>query len=181
MAQPPTDVQARVASETAQSFVDHYYEALSRRYGLGQYYASASPLLTAASVKPDISINGHVCETVADFEALLNKQGGPVTYDIRSFDAQPVNPSYAAGAPERNPTDARKGERLSVAVQVSGAVHYGRGHGDATTTTATDPDINTTRPFNEAFLLVPHWEAWARNAPRGLRRWVIVSQNFRAL
>ncbi|KAI1084110.1 hypothetical protein F5B20DRAFT_523714 [Whalleya microplaca] len=169
MTQPTPDVQARVASETAQSFVDHYYEALSRRHDLSQYYANVSPLLTAASVKPDISINGHVCETPADYEALLNKQGNPVYYDVRSFDAQPVNANYAAGAPERTGADAKKGDRLSIAVQVSGSVRYGKGE-DA-----------ETKAFHEAFLLVPHWEAWGRNAPRGLRRWVVVSQNFRAL
>ena len=62
----------------AQIFIDHYYEALNRRHSLGPFYASTSAKLTAAGVKPDISINGAVCETVADYEALLDKQGSPV-------------------------------------------------------------------------------------------------------
>lgn len=70
---------------------------------------------------------------------------------------------------ERKAVEA--GDRISLAVQVSGTVRYGKAGEEGT----------TERAFNEAWLLVPHWEAWARNPPRGLRRWVVASQNFRAL
>ena len=70
---------------------------------------------------------------------------------------------------ERKAVEA--GDRISFAVQVSGTVRYGKAGEEGT----------TERAFNEAWLLVPHWEAWARNPPRGLRRWVVASQNFRAL
>ncbi|RYP68127.1 hypothetical protein DL771_006869 [Monosporascus sp. 5C6A] len=187
---PSMETRARVASEAAQSFVDHYYDALNRRHNLAPFYASTSNKLAAAGVKPDISINGNLCETVADYEALLNKQGSPVhcnprttTDEVHSFDAHAVNPHYTAGLPsssadpagsgmnraERKAVEA--GDRVSVAVQVSGTARYGKAGEEAT----------TERAFTEAWLLVPHWEAWARNAPRGLRRWVAVSQNFRTL
>ncbi|RYO78696.1 hypothetical protein DL763_009540 [Monosporascus cannonballus] len=187
---PSMETRARVASEAAQSFVEHYYEALNRRHNLAPFYASTSGRLTAAGVKPDISINGNLCETVAEYEGLLNKQGSPVhcTYEIHSFDAHAINPHYTAGLhpsssssssadpagsgmnrAERKAVEA--GDRVSVAVQVSGTARYGKAGGEATTEHA----------FTEAWLLVPHWEAWARNAPRGLRRWVAVSQNFRTL
>ncbi|RYP52496.1 hypothetical protein DL768_002323 [Monosporascus sp. mg162] len=190
---PSMETRARVASEAAQSFVDHYYDALNRRHNLAPFYASTSKKLTAAGVKPDISINGNLCETVADYETLLNKQGSPVhwyvcRHEIHSFDAHAINPHYTVGLPssssssssadpagsgmnraERKAVEA--GDRVSVAVQVSGTARYGKAGEEAT----------TERAFTEAWLLVPHWEAWARNAPRGLRRWVAVSQNFRTL
>ncbi|KAI1376502.1 hypothetical protein F4677DRAFT_79954 [Hypoxylon crocopeplum] len=237
MALPTMETQAKVASEAAQVFIDHYYEALTRRRPLGPFYASTSPRLTSAGVKPDISINGRFVGTeVSAYEELLKTQGEPVSYDVGSFDVQPVNPWYRAGEPESTSSisaalagntttngagggagatgrDAtavaatlRNGDRMSFAVQVSGTVRYGRGHvatGEggpakavvdaATTTTIIAPAVGGTaaaaadghelleKDFNESFLLVPHWEAWGRNAPKGLRKWVIVSQNFRAL
>ncbi|KAI1405981.1 hypothetical protein F4819DRAFT_442407 [Hypoxylon fuscum] len=227
MALPTAETQAKVASEAAQTFIDHYYETLSRpppRRTLAPFYASASPRLVAAGVGvPDISINGRVCGSAGEYEALLEAQGARVTYDVRSFDAQPVHPSFGAGQPsgpgETTAASPDKGDCVSVALQVSGVVRYGRGHtsrddggaaATTTTTTAAATNTNTTtaapvvnggasffgggggekkdadsgpaeKAFNEAFLLVPHWEAWAPNAPRGLRRWVIASQNFRAL
>ncbi|KAK7755148.1 hypothetical protein SLS62_002963 [Diatrype stigma] len=189
---PSLETQAKVASDAAQNFVEHYYEALNRRHNLAQYYASASSKLAAADVKPDISINGNVCASVADFEDLLNKQGSPVycnllsfspfppfRHEVISYDAQPVNPHFTLGAPassassepDRNERKAiEAGERLSVALQVAGTVRYGKAGDEGT----------VERTFTEAWLLVPHWEALARQAPRGLRRWVVASQNFRA-
>ncbi|KAI0833018.1 hypothetical protein F5Y06DRAFT_184402 [Hypoxylon sp. FL0890] len=214
MALPSPETQYKVASEAAQVFIDHYYEAVSRRRPLGMFYASTSPRLTAAGVRPDISINGLVCADVAAYEALLETQGGPVNYDIGSFDAHPVNPHFRAGEPEDQSgsggaataaaATVRNGDRMSFAVQVSGTVRYGRGHiatgddGKAANTAAALPnaftgtagaatgdakpeDVVQEKDFNEAFVLVPHWEAWARNAPRGLRKWVVVSHNFRTL
>ncbi|KAI2784591.1 hypothetical protein F4815DRAFT_128350 [Daldinia loculata] len=214
MALPSPETQAKVASEAAQSFIEHFYESLSKRRPLGQFYASTSARLTAAGVNPDISINGLFVPDVSAYEALLETQGGPVFYDIASFDAHPVNPCFRIGEPEpagagagagaaRDATAAaavRNGDRLSFAVQVTGVVRYGRGHGDGKAGDAVavgggggvggvgggdnsgkDDNEPLEKPFNEAFLLVPHWEAWGRNASRGLRKWVIVSQNFRAL
>ncbi|OTA67864.1 hypothetical protein K449DRAFT_419582 [Hypoxylon sp. EC38] len=223
MALPSPETQFKVASEAAQVFVDHYYEALTRRRPLNGFYASTSARLTAAGVKPDISVNGLPCADVAAYEALLEAQGGPVAYDVGSFDAHPVNPHYRAGEPDDNinininsnnhlggggggaataaAATVRNGDRMSFAVQVSGTIRYGRGHnatgedsssnkggansfgggGVAAGGDAKPEDAVQEKDFNEAFLLVPHWEAWARNAPRGLRKWVIVSQNFRAL
>ncbi|KAI1391479.1 uncharacterized protein F4822DRAFT_396850 [Hypoxylon trugodes] len=213
MALPTMDTQAKVASEAGQNFVDHFYESLNRRRPLGLFYASASPRLVSAGVLPDISVNGLPVTDVAAYESLLEAQGNNVTYDIGSFDAHPVNPYFRAGEPDSVPSGAgatgaaatlRNGDRMSFALQVSGTVRYGRGHGDGkvgdapAATSGVDALVGAgangngngngkeedgvdERPFNEAFLLVPHWEAWARNAPRNLRKWVIVSQNFRAL
>ncbi|OTB06133.1 hypothetical protein M426DRAFT_21250 [Hypoxylon sp. CI-4A] len=206
MALPNMDTQAKISSEAAQNFVDSFYEALNRRRPMGNYYASTSPRLTSAGVKPDISINGLALADVAAYEALLETQGAPVTYDVASFDAQPVNPNFqqgAGGPADGNPAAAaaaavRAGDRLSFALQVSGTVRYGRGHVASSSdknhgpAVSAAPAVGTTdtsgggggaqeKLFNESFLLVPHWEAWGRNAPRNMRKWVIVSQNFRAL
>ncbi|KAI1126403.1 hypothetical protein F5Y10DRAFT_213262 [Nemania abortiva] len=203
---PSLDTQARVASDAAQSFVEHYYDSLNKRQPLAQYYASTSPHLTSASVKPDISINGRVVESVAAYEALLDAQGSHVHYDIASFDAHPVNPNYALGCPDALSAAAdgsevgggpgrgkvaksvRDGDRVSFAVQVNGTIRYGKPAATTTTTAssvaggkdASAEGAPAEEAFNEAWLLVPHWEALGRNAARGLRKWVVVSQNFRA-
>ncbi|KAF2966739.1 hypothetical protein GQX73_g6816 [Xylaria multiplex] len=203
---PSLETQARVASDAAQNFVEHYYQSLNKRQPLAQYYASISPHLTSASVKPDISINGRVVESVSAYEELLNGQGANVHYDIASFDAHPVNPNYGLGCPEnllpaadenegggglgrgKVAKSIKDGDRVSIAIQVSGTVRYGKpsdapdndtGTAEAGTTTAAEGAPIETG-FNESWLLVPHWEALGRNAARGLRKWVVVSQNFRA-
>lgn len=154
----------------AQNFVDTFYEVLNRRHQLAPYYVTTSPRLTAASLAPDISVNGHHVASVSELEALLEKQGTPVHYEVFSFDAQPVNPHFAVGAPDAGgPAAGDKGDRLSFAVQVSGNVKFGRGE-DA-----------VEKGFNDSFVLVPHWEAQGRNAARGMRRWLVVSQNLRIL
>jgi NTF2-related export protein 1/2 len=168
-------------------------------------------------VKPDISINGRVVESLAAYEALLDAQGKPVTYEISSFDAHSVNPNFALGCPDalapvppsssaeggsRTPSvkvakSIRDGERISFVVQVSGTVRYGK-PGDAANAATAVPVATpegaaafgggvaategpTEQAFNESWLLVPHWEALHPNAARGLRKWVVASQNFRAL
>lgn len=166
-----------------------------------------------------------MCASVAEFESLLETQGSPAAYEVRSFDAQPVNAVFGAGA--RGPdgraaettASAEKGDLVSFALQVSGVVRLGRGQhvsrengeggggggggalpgtnggGGAVAPAAPGAGGNVFGPgkkeedagpvekqFNEAFLLVPHWEAWAvKNPPRNMRKWVIVSQNYRTL
>ncbi|KAJ3551530.1 hypothetical protein NPX13_g11340 [Xylaria arbuscula] len=131
---PSLDTQARVASEAAEDFVNHYYESLNKRQSLAAYYASTSSHLTSASVKPDISINGRVVESIAAYEALLDAQGANVHYTVTSFDAHPVNPNYALGCPENLSAAAngeangpgrgkitksvKDGDRVSFAIQV---------------------------------------------------------------
>ncbi|KAK8135410.1 hypothetical protein PG984_003350 [Apiospora sp. TS-2023a] len=175
-------VQAKVASEAAQIFVDSFYETLNRGRSPAQHYVSASSkLTTVGGLVPDISVNGRVCGPgaeggpVAEYEKLLEAQGSPVYYEIHSFDAQPLNPNYVIGltpAEQAHPVSSTRerdvAERLSFSVQVSGAVKLGKGE-----------DV-VEKDFNEAFVLVPHWEAHGRNASRNMRKYLIVSQNFRS-
>jgi NTF2-related export protein 1/2 len=78
-----------------------------------------------------------------------------------------VNPHYVIGAPDTTPSE--KGDKVSLAVQVSGKAKLGKG------------EEAVEKGFMESFVLVPHWEAQSRNAGRGMRRWLIVSQNLRFL
>lgn len=172
------------ASTAAQNFVDNFYETLNRGKSPAQYYVSSSTKLTAVGgLTPDISVNGRVCNggggeggsVVAEYEKLLAAQGTPVHYEIHSFDAQPLNPNYVIGltpAEQQQPVSTTRerdvAERLSFAVQVSGALKLGKGE-----------DV-TDKDFNEAFVLVPHWESQGRSAARNARRYLVVSQNFRS-
>ncbi|KAI0593075.1 hypothetical protein F4775DRAFT_579560 [Biscogniauxia sp. FL1348] len=164
---PNIETQAKIASDAAQSFVDQYYDALNKQQPLSQYYSSASPLLVSAGAVPDLSINGLVVASPGAYEeALRGRTAAMVQYEVGSWDAQPVNPDYRLGCPADL---LAQPDRVSFAVQVSGTLRCGGAASGQETA------------FSEAWLLVPHWEAWGRNAPRGSRRWVVVSQNFRAL
>ena len=155
----------------AESFVGLYYQALNGRRDLTNFYVSASNRLTNASLKPDISVNGNVCISLPELEALLEKQGQPVHYDVLSFDAQVLNPNFVIGAPEslEGTKGAKDGSKVMFSVQVSGTVKYGRGEG------------SEEKAFNEVFVLVPHWEASDRRAARNVRKFLVSSQNFRTL
>lgn len=176
--------QSQIHTDTptaADRFVEYYYDTLNRPHrsssttqGLSQFYTSTSARLTGAGVVPDISVNGHVCSAtspagpVAELRELLDKQGAPVHFDVHSVDAHPVNPHYVLGSVDPD-VQSDKGDKLSLSLQVSGTVRFGKG------------DTAVVRGFNDAFVLVPHWEAQGRNAPRGLRGWLAVSQNLRYL
>jgi NTF2-related export protein 1/2 len=55
---------------------------------------------------------------------------------------------------------------------VSGGVKYFK--------SAADEEVrDESRGFTETFVLVPHMEAQGAKAPRGLKKWLIQSQNFR--
>ncbi|KAH6658310.1 nuclear transport factor 2 domain-containing protein [Truncatella angustata] len=169
---PSIETQVKVASEAADRFVEHYYDALNKHHRgtqLSQFYVSTSAKLTGAGLKPDISINGHVCAAgVPELEELIEKQGRPVHFEVQSVDAHPINPHYVLGS--TNPEAQNdKGDKLSFTIQVGGTVKFGKG------------EDGTIRAFNDAFMLVPHWEAQGRNAARTLQRWLIVSQNSRYL
>ncbi|RBQ92143.1 hypothetical protein VDGD_09973 [Verticillium dahliae] len=88
---------------------------------------------------------------------------------------RPTSPSTACPSPTQPPTPASSTTTTTrrpspaVLVQVTGRLYYGRGREAAAKT------------FNEVFVLVPNWDTFGRNAPKGARRWLISSQNFRSL
>ena len=149
--------------------MSHYYQALNKRTSLDAFYVNSS---SKYEISADISINGAVVPSPADYSKLLEAQGTGVHYEVESLDTHVLNPSFQINAPEHiydgNKVE-RNGGRMSMAVVIMGKVQYGKGR-DA-----------PQKMFNETFVLVPNWDSMGRNPPRGLKRWLIMSQNFRAL
>lgn len=93
-----------------------------------------------------------------------------VRYEIEAYDAHVINPDFNVAAPPAVlEAKDKSGAKCSVLTQITGRVFYGRGR-DA-----------PAKTFNETFVLVPNWETFGRNPPKGMRRWLIWSQNFRTL
>lgn len=194
MSYPTEDIEVRVSSDGAQSFVDWYYSDLNDARTLSSYYVNSSTKYTNAGVAADITINGAHLTNPSDYEALLEEQrgsGGPATassngtldhgrrttgrprvrYEVDSFDAQVVNDDYCIGAPAHLTSKGpdRTGGRLSLLVSVMGILHLN-----------TEPEP-TRKTFNEVFVLVPNWDARGRNPPKNIKRFLISSQNYRTL
>ncbi|ROW11748.1 hypothetical protein VPNG_05652 [Cytospora leucostoma] len=195
MAYPTQDIEVRVSSEGAQSFVDWYYRDLNDNRSLSSYYVNTSTKYTNAGINADITINGGALASPAEYEALLDEQRGSskangadgkasssssssglstsnkVRYEVDSFDTQVINNDYSLACPEhilsRGPD--KSGGRVSMVVTVMGVVHVGSG-----------PDA-LRRRFHEVFVLVPNWDVRGRNPPRNAKRFLISSQNYRTL
>jgi NTF2-related export protein 1/2 len=170
MSAPSEEVEVKTSAEAAQHFLEAYYDALNRRQKLGSYYINACTQYKSAQA--DISINGAVLASPADFETLLEQQGTGVHYELESFDAHVANPDFSLDAPDHLLAPDRTGAKASVLVNAIGRIQYGRGK-DA-----------LQQNFTEVFVLVPNWDAFGRGGgggPRGPRRKLIMSQNFRAL
>ncbi|OAQ64940.1 nuclear transport factor 2, Eukaryote [Pochonia chlamydosporia 170] len=166
---PDSDTEVRASSEAAETFINHYYQAINNRSTLLPFYINSS---SRYSIAADISINGSVVATPADYSTLLEAQGQGVRYEIESLDAHVINPSSQYGAPDNihdNNKVEKNGGRMSIVVTTMGRVQFGKGR------------EAPQKMFNETFVLVPNWDAMARNPPRGIKRWLIMSQNFRAL
>ncbi|KAF6819115.1 nuclear transport factor 2 domain-containing protein [Colletotrichum musicola] len=170
MSLPSRDTELKASADAASNFVDLYYQALNRRAPQG----TISNFYTTACAKyptpPDISINGAVLAGGPDdYVALLDAQGPDVSYEVESVDAHVINPDFELGCPEHLQEGDKSGAKCSVLAQVTGRVYYGKGR-DA-----------PAKTFNEVFVLVPNWDTFGKNPPRGARRWLVMSQNFRAL
>ncbi|OAA41633.1 Nuclear transport factor 2 domain containing protein [Metarhizium rileyi] len=166
---PDSDTEVKASSEAAETFVNHYYQAINNRSTLLPFYINSS---SRYLIVADISINGSVVATPADYTTLLDAQGQGVRYEIESLDAHVINPSSQYGAPGNihdNNKVEKIGGRMSIVVTTMGRVQFGKGR------------EAPQKMFNETFVLVPNWDAMARNPPRGIKRWLIMSQNFRAL
>jgi len=132
-----------------------------------------------------ITVNGAVLAAPTDYEALLERQApaaaGPaarVRFEVDGFDAHVLNPAFRAACPEHilnQPEPRGRGAaavvaaKASLLVHVSGWAQYGAGKDAA------------RGGFVEVFVLVPNWDAMGPRAPRGLKNWLIMSQNFRSL
>lgn len=189
---PTEETLAKVSSDSAQKFIDWYYQDLNDSKPLSQYYVNSNNKYATAGVTADITINGAHLGNPGEYETLLEAQRGnskPTTngaghrrahnnshnsrvrYEVDSFDAQVINDDYTIGAPEHivNQGPDRAGSRISMLVSVMGILHLGTGHD------------TVRKTFNEVFVLVPNWDARGRNPPRNVKRYLISSQNYRTL
>ncbi|KAI9046533.1 hypothetical protein LZ554_009280 [Drepanopeziza brunnea f. sp. 'monogermtubi'] len=163
MAEPTEDVLVKVATNAAEDFVKSFYSTLSNETGkLSGFYIKPSP---SHPLKPKITINGNLVKDPETFEATLNKQKERPSYDYNSFDAHPLNHNFNVGADDTAPD--KDGKKMSIAVMCSGNVKY-----------TLEGGIET-HSFSESFVLVPNWDTHKPNAARGLKNWLIASQNFR--
>lgn len=180
--------QVKAASEGAANFVESYYRTLQEGNPLGPFYVTGNAKYAAANATADISINGAVLSTPAEYEKLLEGQrsspsgalipASKVHYDVEGWDAQVLNPHFGLACPAEmrddvNPAALLTGAspaagRESLLLQVTGQISYG-GDKDA-----------PKKAFHETFVLVPNWDALSKGAPRNMRKRLILSQNFRA-
>lgn len=192
MSYPTIDTEVKVSSNGAETFIDWFYRDLNEGRPLSSYYINSSTKYANAGATADITINGAHLPGPSEFEALLEEQRGNsssatngasehprgrttgkarVRYEVDSFDAQVLNDDYCIGAPENllSKGPDNKGGRISMLVSVMGILHL-----------ETEPEP-TRKTFNEVFVLVPNWDARARNPPRNVKRFLISSQNYRSL
>lgn len=177
MSLPTLETQVKVTSEGAQNFTDWFYRDVNDSRPLAPYYVNSSNKYTNAGVTADIVVNGARIPTSADYETLLDAQRGHgahrVRYEVDHFDAQVLNANFALGCPEsilsKGPDKA--GGRVSMLVTVMGVLHLGGGGDNA----------EQRKTFNDVFVLVPNWDAVGRNAPRGAKKWLVMSHNSRVL
>lgn len=111
-----------------------------------------------------------------------------VRYDVDGFDVHVLNPQFRLACPDSvlqrmtpgsaayettTPQQLKQLQQkmVSLLVQVTGHVQYGAGK------------EAPRGAFTEVFILVPNWDAMVSGprTPRGIRNYLILSQNFRAL
>lgn len=121
-----------------------------------------------ATLKADISINGNILADPEAVQSVLDKQPKRAVYDVQSYDCNALNTNYNVGAPDNMLGLDKDGKKMSLMVMVSGSVNYGKHDGE-----------EEHRGFTENFILIPNWEAHNPKAAKGLKKWLISSQNFR--
>lgn len=174
----------------AAQFIDQYYVCVNgTAQPLRNFYVSSSQKYTSSPVPAlvDISINGQVLAGGPDeYETMLKTQRmtpsgieAKVRYEVEGWDVHILNPEFTIGCPDHllqkyeeervsgKPTKDSYA-RISLLVQVTGTVSFGG-------------DKENRKMFNDVLVLVPNWDNHIKNPPRNAKRWLILSQNFRAL
>lgn len=177
-------------SAGAQQFVENYYITLNgTSLPLPAFYASSNSKYTTCAnpVTSDITINGAVLTGgPEEYEKMIKAQRqtpsgieARVKYEVEGWDVHILNPEFTLACPENLLSEdsnnskpdkrAKDNIKASLLLQVTGTVSYG---GDREA---------PKKMFNDVFVLVPNWDTHVKNPPRNARRWLIMSQNFRAL
>ena len=157
----------RVATETAEKFIDHYYTALNgSRNQIKTFYVPSTTLASGRGL-PHLSYNGELVQDAAAFQETFEKQMPYTYYEAQSVNAHVLNPVLVPSE-SKSIKDAER--NLSIAVQVSGYVRL------------IERKEGPMRGFSDSFVLVPNSEeAGGRGTGKqgSGQQWVIQSQNFR--
>ncbi|KAK3308803.1 uncharacterized protein B0T15DRAFT_525346 [Chaetomium strumarium] len=186
MATNSHETNDRCACEAAKNFVDWYYRQVNEGKSIAQGYVNGNATYTAAGHPPaDITINGLLVATPQEWEKLLEqqrycpKQTDPnkkmVRYDVEGYNCHVINGDYRFAAPQKmldlhSPTD---GVRIMFLVRVHGTVYFGTGRN-------TGDEYFTKQDFYDLFILVPNWDILARPGAKAGRRYLVISQIYRA-
>ena len=132
---------------------------------LTDFYIKPSP---STPLEADIVWNGNTISNPTEMQGIFENQAGKCLYEAQSFDCQVLNTNYNVGVDDANLGPNKDGKKMSILVMVSGSVKY-----------IKDAAEGETRGFTESFVLVPNSEGHGPKAPRGAKKWLIQSQNFR--
>jgi len=158
--------------EAAQLFVDAFYPTLGNpktRGNITSFYIK--PTLTSPQ-RPDIALNGNVISDPSEVQKIFETQIPKAHYEVQSFDCHVINPNYNVGLDDAELGPSKDGKKMSIIAMVSGSVKYYKSSEDEEA--RAEP-----RGFTETFVLVPNQEAQGPKAAKGLKGWLIQSQNFR--
>lgn len=100
-----------------------------------------------------------------EIQNIFDKQITKAHYEVQSFDCHTINANYNVAANESALALDMDGKKMSIVVIVSGTVKYGE-EGDV-------------RVFSDSLVLVPNLETHSPKAAKGLKKWLVQSQNFR--
>ncbi|TKA60979.1 hypothetical protein B0A55_11362 [Friedmanniomyces simplex] len=162
MATPLTETEyTKIATDTAERFIDSYYSALSGARGsIKTFYV---PTITQDNGRglPNITYNGELFLDAASFQDRWEKEMPRTHVEVQSVNVHVLNPTT-------KPTEGVKrkdAERsMSLIVQVSGSMRIGQ------------PKEGPLRGFSDSFVLVPNAELGKQDHGR---QWLIQSQTFR--
>ncbi len=129
------------------------------------------PTLTSPQ-RPDITLNGNIFSDPSEVQKIFETQIPKAHYEVQSFDCHAINPNYNVGVDDAALGPNKDGKKMSIVVMVSGSVKYFKSKEDEEA--RAEP-----RGFTETFVLVPNHEAHNPKAAKGLKKWLIQSQNFR--
>ena len=152
--------------------MDSFYPTLGNpktRVTIPSFYIK--PTLVSPQI-PDINLNGNVMTEPSEVQKIFETQIPKAHYEVQSFDCHLVNPNYNVGLDDAALSPNKDGRKMSIVVMVSGSVKYYK-------SSEEDDARAEARGFTETFVLVPNQDAQNPTAAKGLKRWLIRSQNFR--
>lgn len=159
--------KVRIAGETAESFIDTFYTALSgARNTIKDFYIPHTEGATPEKSLPHIAYNGDLSNDGADFQKKFEEM--PFTYfEPQSINAHVLNPCLD---PNGGKTQKEAERNLSISIQVSGYVRL------------IERKDGPMRGFSDHLILVPNKEdvggRGTGKTGQG-RQFLIQVQNFR--